>query len=133
MDAEAEALASVEEWPFVYDFTITAVVGLGRHARHARHDKEYRAAVAAVIRQNTPAHVAVDLCFLRPRHMRHFEERYDAWCHALRRGDHHAIAITSARLRRFLARHSQSAASGAVGEGPQSAKIVDASPDMKQE
>lgn len=95
--------------PFVYSFTITAVLP---RSDDLVDDQDYRTWVHEVVRQNAPAHIVVDYCFLRFRQMRHFKTLYDAWRWALRRGDRDVIVATSRRLRRFLARHQHSAVSG---------------------
>lgn len=87
--------------PFVYDFTITAVISV---SREERSDPNYRRFVRGVIRQNTPSHIVADYCFLDPCRMREFESLYWDWQHALRSGDKAEIAETSRRLRRFLRR-----------------------------
>jgi hypothetical protein len=91
-----------EPAPFVYSFTITAVLP---RSDGMVDDRDYRTWVHEVIRQNAPAHIVVDYCFLRFRQMRHFEKLYGAWRWALRRGGREHIIHTSARLRRFLVRH----------------------------
>ncbi|WP_315833160.1 hypothetical protein [Bradyrhizobium prioriisuperbiae] len=92
----------VEPTPFVYSFTMTAVLA---SPDDGVDPDDYRRWVHEVIRQNSPAHIVVDYCFLRFREMRHFKTLYDAWRWALRRGDRESIVVTSRRLRRFLARH----------------------------
>ncbi len=87
---------------FVYSFTITAV--LPRPDNNG-DGSDIHLAVREVIRQNTPAHIAIDYCLLRFREMRHFKSLYGSWRWALRRGDRNDIIITSARLRRFLEMH----------------------------
>jgi hypothetical protein len=87
--------------PFVYSFTITAVLSPppGR-----LDDPEYRAFARQVLRENAPAHVVVEDRFLSPARMRDFEPLYWSWRHALRECDREEIRATSARLRRFLSR-----------------------------
>ncbi|MGA9995878.1 MAG: hypothetical protein WBP93_10705 [Pyrinomonadaceae bacterium] len=86
---------------FVYSFTITAVVS---RPSGTPSDADYQTIVREVIRQNTPAHVVADYCFLRPQMMRRFESLYWAWRRALRNRQRREIIITSARLRSFLQR-----------------------------
>ncbi len=92
---------------FVYSFTITAVICT---CRRLRNDQDYRAYVRAVIRENTPAHIAVDYCFLDHFHMFFFEVLYWSWRCALRTRRH--LRWTSARLRDFLSRHQHAGANG---------------------
>ena len=84
---------------FVYSFTVTAVLSA---SAASVSDPYYRNAVHEVIRQNTPAHIAVNYCFLRPRQMHFFESLYREWRRALRQCRSQAIRSTSARLREFL-------------------------------
>jgi hypothetical protein len=87
--------------PFVYSFTVTAVLSAGPGGLDPR---EYRIGVREVIRRNTPAHIVVEYAFLRPRRMARFERLYRSWQQALRRRDPVQIAIASRALRSFLAR-----------------------------
>jgi hypothetical protein len=87
---------------FVYSFTITAVVALP-HAQ--RMNRDNRTIVEEIIRENTPANTVADVCFLDPWAMIRFEFLLGAWRSALRRGRSFPLALTSARLRRFLERH----------------------------
>jgi hypothetical protein len=82
---------------FVYDYSLTAVLG------DPGRDENYRTFARAVLRANVPAHLAVDFCFLPPCALCRFEHLYWAWRHALRCGGRRERAVTSARLRRFLA------------------------------
>jgi hypothetical protein len=86
---------------FPYSFTITAVVS-APPAEAAGDD--YRRFVRDVIRQNAPALVVADYCFLGLRDLRRFETLYWDWRSALRRGQTRRIMQTSAALRRFLRR-----------------------------
>lgn len=84
---------------FVYNFTITAVVT----DSPGENKTEYQKFAREVIRQNTPAHIAVGYCCLYPYLMCVFERLYIEWRHALRgRGD---IDSTSRELREFLQHH----------------------------
>jgi hypothetical protein len=86
---------------FVYSFTLTAVVSTSTNAASGQ---DYQAAVREVIRQNTPAHIAVDYCFLDLQQMRLFESLYWSWRRALRQRRSPDIIFTSAQLRSFLRR-----------------------------
>jgi hypothetical protein len=86
---------------FPYGFTITAVVS-APPAESAGDD--YRRFVRDVIRQNAPALVVADYCFLGLRDLRRFETLYWDWRSALRRGQPRRIVQTSAALRKFLRR-----------------------------
>ncbi|MES1262252.1 MAG: hypothetical protein ABUS49_11000 [Acidobacteriota bacterium] len=87
---------------FVYDFTLTAVIGL---PPGEWHNPDSRTSAREIIRQNTPAHIAAEVCFLQPWSMLKFEYLYCAWLGALRKGRNRRLERTSARLRRFLVRH----------------------------
>jgi hypothetical protein len=95
----AVASSPPEEGGFPYSFTITAVVS---DAPRRSDSQGYRAGVKGVIRRNTPSHVMVVFCFLRPHRMAHFERLYVAWRLALRSGDRERIAAKSRHLRSFL-------------------------------
>jgi hypothetical protein len=85
---------------FVYGFTITAVIST---PQGAEGDASYRTFVREAIRQNVPAHVIADYCFLNLRQMRQFELLYWDWRRALRRGQPRRNVIdASARLRQYL-------------------------------
>lgn len=86
---------------FPYSFTITAVVS-APPTESAGDD--YRQFVRDVIRQNAPALVVTDYCFLGLRDLRRFETLYWDWRSALRRGQPRRIVQTSAALRQFLRR-----------------------------
>jgi hypothetical protein len=101
--------------PFVYSFTITAVLP---RPTDSGHGPDSHIAVREVIRQNTPAHIAIEYCFLRFREMRHFKSLYGAWRWALRRRDRDDIVAASARLRRFLATHRDDHAGHHEGDAP---------------
>lgn len=100
-DSNRQSDEACENDTFQYSFTITAIISI---TRAERNDPDYKRFIRDVIRQNTPAHIAVGYCFLDPCRMRDFEFRYWAWRRALRRGDPWEIAIASARLRKFLER-----------------------------
>lgn len=86
---------------FVYSFTMTAVVST---SANAASEQDYQAAVRDVIRQNTPAHIAVAYCFLDLQQMRLFESLYWSWRRALKQRRSPEIIFTSAQLRSFLRR-----------------------------
>lgn len=87
------------EVDFSYSFTITAVVSaLPRQL----NDRDFQRIVREAVRQNTPAHIVSDFCFLRPAQMRRFEALYWDWRRALRHRKRREIIITSNRLRSFL-------------------------------
>lgn len=86
---------------FPYSFTITAVVS---DAPHRADAAGYRVGVTEVLRRNAPAHVVLDVCFLRPHRMAHFETLYLDWRRALRHGHRRRIANASRRLKLFLER-----------------------------
>jgi hypothetical protein len=91
--------ASSQADDFVYSFTITAVVS----ARPRQlNDSDYQTVVREVVRENTPAHIVADFCFLRPLQMRQFEVLYWDWRRALRHRAQSEIIETSDRLRDFL-------------------------------
>ena len=97
--AHDDAPEFTPEVDFSYRFTITAVVSaLPRQL----NDRDYRKIVREVVRQNTPAHIVDDYCFLRPLQMRRFEALYWDWRRALRHRRRREIIITSDRLRSFL-------------------------------
>jgi hypothetical protein len=85
---------------FVYSFTITAVVS--NSSPGPEGDARFHQLVRDVLRENAPAHVVVEICFLRPARMRRFEGLYRAWQSALRRRQPRPIVRTSTRLRNFL-------------------------------
>lgn len=91
--------------PFLYSFTITAVVSLPKKERLSRDD---RTKVAEIVRENTPAHIAAAICFLDPCRLLTFEHLYREWQDALRSRNTPAIRRSSARLRRFLERQRRS-------------------------
>ena len=88
---------------FACNFTITAVVSECPCARSKQEREQYRTFVREVIRQNAPAHIAVDYCFLHPWRMWTFERFYCRWRWALRTGED--LDGAAERLREFLLRH----------------------------
>ncbi|HXJ42536.1 MAG TPA: hypothetical protein VNH18_24870 [Bryobacteraceae bacterium] len=89
---------------FQYDFTLTAIIGL---RSSEWHNRESRSSAREIIRQNTPAHIVANVCFLRPWSLLRFEYLYCRWLEALRKGGPRRRERTCARLRRFLVRHSR--------------------------
>ncbi|MEA2985410.1 MAG: hypothetical protein QOD94_1664, partial [Alphaproteobacteria bacterium] len=106
----------VQQAAFIYDFTITAVLV---SPEVFAHDHAYRGWVREVIRANTPAHIAVNYCFLDTQQMQDFETHYGSQRHAVRRGDLQDIAAKSALLQRFLQQHQEprSVAASAAQDG----------------
>jgi len=88
---------------FDYSFTITAVLGL---PSDVPRDRDNRNVVEEIIRENTPAHIVADICYLDSCQLLRFEYLHHAWRAALYSRKRFAIALTSARLRRFLERHT---------------------------
>ncbi|MEM9596687.1 MAG: hypothetical protein AAGD06_20630 [Acidobacteriota bacterium] len=92
--------------PFEYSFTVTAVIST---CADPADESGHRAFACRVLRSNAPAHVVVDVCFLRPRRMCDFEHLYWSWRRALRRWsrqrrleDLRRLTRASGRLRSFL-------------------------------
>lgn len=82
-----------------YGFRIDAVVGAS-HREAA--DPVWRTQAEAVIRRNTPAHIAVDCLFLDGGRMHRFRHLHADWVWALADGDPERRALASARLEHFL-------------------------------
>jgi hypothetical protein len=82
---------------FDYAFTVSAVL----HVPEA--DAGRRREIAAVLRANTPAHIAVLPRFLDAERIQFFEALYAGWCAALRSRSPRAIVLSSVQLRDFLA------------------------------
>jgi hypothetical protein len=84
---------------FVYSFTLTAVVSaLPRQLSN----QDFQTIVREVVRENAPAHIVVNFCFLRPMQMRQFEVLYWDWRRALRHRARREIISTSDALRDYL-------------------------------
>lgn len=89
------AVTGVEQ-PFVYSFTITVVLS-------ASFSEELGPEmVGEVIRQNTPAHIASNICILEAAKMETFESLYELWRKALQEGHASDRTSCSDELRRFL-------------------------------
>jgi hypothetical protein len=84
---------------FQYSLTLTAVFFL---PPRLLDDEGYRAFAREVVRENTPAHLAVECCFLGYAAGRRFESLYAAWRQALARGEPRPLRQACARLRDFL-------------------------------
>jgi hypothetical protein len=96
---DPDAASYSPEADFSYSYTITAVVSaLPRQL----NNRDFQKIVREVVRQNTPAQVVDEFCFLRPLQMRRFEALYWDWRRALRHRGRREIIITSDRLRSFL-------------------------------
>lgn len=88
-----------EPGAFGYSLTLTAVFFL---PPRLLSDERYRAFLHAVVRENTPAHLAVECCFLGYARGVRFESLYAAWRQALARGKPRPLRRACARLRDFL-------------------------------
>ena len=84
---------------FGYSSALTAVFFLPPRLRDSA---SYRELAVEVVRANTPAHLAVECCFLSFSRGRRFEALYAPWRQALERGDRGRQRDASARLRDFL-------------------------------
>ncbi|AJP72408.1 hypothetical protein [Sphingomonas hengshuiensis] len=84
-----------------FSFRISAVLPAGEKDG----DTGWRQQTRAIVRANMPAHVMVDMVFLHPRAMRHFDVLHGAWVEALRDAAPARRAKTSALLAAFLDRH----------------------------
>ena len=87
---------------FEYSFSLTAVLSA---SPSLANDTGYRKLVRDVVRENAPAHVAVDYCFLSASQMCRFERLYWDWRNALRHGDANEIRRFSELLQTFLQEH----------------------------
>lgn len=92
-----------EPQPFYYSFTITAVLCLPTCEQDS---KNYQNQAREIIRQNTPAHILVEYCFLKPWQLCRFEALYWAWRQALEQQNMRKLMVASARLTRFLIKAS---------------------------
>lgn len=88
-----------------YSFRLSAIIAT---SRKEAADIVWQRQVTAIVRENTPSHIAPQCLFLDRAAMRRFRTRYDAWMDALRRGPPDRLAEASLRLERFLADHSAS-------------------------
>jgi hypothetical protein len=88
-----------EPGEFEYSLTLTAVFLL---PPRLLGDAAYQAFVRQVVRENTPAHLAVECRFLGYARGRRFESAYAAWRQALERGEPRALRRACGRLRDLL-------------------------------
>lgn len=99
---QAESDEKSEPENFDYSFTVSAVVSV---TSEQRRSLDYHRTVCDIIRQNTPAHLMLQVYFISPHALCHFEGLYWAWRHALKTGDRAQRIITSNRLKHFLQVH----------------------------
>lgn len=71
-----------------------------------RDQANWRQHAEAIVRENTPAHIALDCVFLTPEAMRRFEPLYALWTRALREGPAPLRAEVNEHMARFLRRHT---------------------------
>lgn len=91
--------ASVTRRPTDYSFRVTAVC---RVRPEREEDEGWRNDTIAILRDNVPAHVVLDVRFLHGVRMHRFRRLYDSWTHALRNGHGDRLARASWKLQRFL-------------------------------
>ena len=84
-----------------YNFRVTAVVSA---THQERDDHGWRREAEAILRQNTPAHVALDCLFFDHRAMERFEHLFDAWREAMRHCHQARLVQASRELADFLCR-----------------------------
>jgi len=84
-----------------YNFRVTAVVSA---TRAERDDHGWRREAETILRQNTPAHVALDCLFFDHRAMERFEQLYDSWREAMRYCHQGRLVRASRELAEFLTR-----------------------------
>ncbi|MBV7534710.1 DUF1906 domain-containing protein [Duganella sp. sic0402] len=102
-EAEDQALPSGAQ----FSFRVTAVTQLPDEEDEDEDADEaapagWRSQVYAILRANTPAHVVVDVLYLRPHRMAHFYALYEDWLQALRSGRPAKRRAASRRLATFL-------------------------------
>lgn len=85
-----------------FSFRVSAVLPRGDEGE----DQRWREEARAIVRDNIPTHIGVDMLFLGHRRMRHFQRLYEAWREALRDGPPERRARASRHLERFL-RHER--------------------------
>jgi hypothetical protein len=91
---------------FDYAFKVSAVIHVSdAQGKDQGKDPGFRRRAAAVLRANTPAHIAVLPRFLNAEQLRDFEALYKDWCDALRSRDPWGIVRRSVQLRDFLAQY----------------------------
>ncbi len=84
-----------------YNFRVTAVVSA---TREERDDHGWRREAKTILRQNTPAHVALDCLFFDHHMMERFEHLYDGWRDAMRHCHQARLVQASRELAEFLTR-----------------------------
>ncbi|WP_448205617.1 hypothetical protein [Azospirillum sp. sgz302134] len=84
-----------------YSFRITAVVGA---TPEESADRRWREMVETVLRDNTPAHIYLDVLYLDVPLLRHFATLRNRWLDALREPRHAHRAEACERLEGFLGR-----------------------------
>lgn len=84
-----------------YNFRVTAVVSA---THHERDDHGWRREAEAILRQNAPAHVALDCLFFDHHAMERFEHLYFAWREAMRHCHQARLVQASRELAEFLTR-----------------------------
>ena len=104
--AGREPGAPADEHGTEYGMRVSAVLSA---TADERDSEGWRAQATAILRNNTPAHVALDCLFLEPGAMDRFVRLHGAWVHALRHGPSHRLATASEHLERFLIRHAPAA------------------------
>jgi hypothetical protein len=86
-----------------YNFRITAVLA-------DREDAPvWRRQAQNILRENTPAHLALDCLFLGPAAMHEFNRRHRHWCAALRARGPARARTASLALQEFLQSHTAAA------------------------
>jgi hypothetical protein len=89
---------------FDYAFTVSVVLHIpDAQGKDQARDPGFRRRATAVLRANTPAHIAVLPRFLDAEQLRDFEALYTDWCDALRSRDPRDIVRRSVQLRDLLA------------------------------
>lgn len=113
-----------------YSFRVSAVLA----ARYdERHNAGWRSAAEAILRENVPAHIALDCLFLGPRHMHRFLHLYGAWTEALRAGHGHRLEKTSRRLARFLTKEGRDREDSSPTPAPEELPLTPPQPAPVQE
>lgn len=98
-----------------YTFRVTAVIAT---TPEEAADAGWRRQVIALVRENTPSHVAPTCLFLDRRRLRRFLARYDDWLAALRRGPAGRRAEACRRLQHFLETHGAEPYDGDPADQP---------------
>jgi hypothetical protein len=95
---------------FDYAFTQSVIVGL---PNSRANDHAFRRALSKWLRENAPAHLALQIHVFDSEQMCLFEDLHSAWRNALRARDARAIVLSSIALRGFLSDLSGSVAPSA--------------------